>query len=121
MSFLGIPERRDALSVILKLPGEVCNINCVYCYEKRKPYQDASFLEGTTLRRFLELCGDRPLSLELHGGEPLVVGERRMRDILAAIREYPGVTRVALQTNGLLLSDAWLRLLAEEWPDIEIG
>lgn len=64
------------LSVILKLPGEVCNINCVYCYEKRRPYENNKFMNPNDVTKFLNLFNGRPLSIELHGGEPLILGKK---------------------------------------------
>lgn len=36
--YLTLPDTEDtaAVSVILKLRGETCDIDCVFCYEKRK-------------------------------------------------------------------------------------
>ncbi|WP_406002992.1 radical SAM protein [Streptomyces sp. NBC_00829] len=118
---LQFPAPGDTLLTILKLVGETCNINCHYCYERRKPYEQALRLSPDTLRRFLNKCGDRPLALELHGGEPLLLPRRRMAQLLEVIRQYPGPVSVAMQTNGTLLDDAWLDFFDEQWPDIEIG
>jgi uncharacterized protein len=118
---LQLPETDSGVAVILKLAGETCNINCHYCYEKRKPYPGADRLDAATLRRFLQLCGDRPLRVELHGGEPLVVGRERMAALFAEVRRYPAPVTMAIQTNGTLLSDTWIRFLLDEWPDLDIG
>ncbi|MBE1582298.1 radical SAM/SPASM domain-containing protein [Nonomuraea angiospora] len=118
---LSLPGPGNALSVILKLPGETCNINCFYCYEKRKPYPEAVQLQPEMLRRFLGLCGQRPLRIELHGGEPLMLRRELMAELLAELRAYPGTVSLAIQTNGILLNDAWIEFFKREWPDIEIG
>ncbi|HET9773003.1 MAG TPA: radical SAM protein [Acidimicrobiia bacterium] len=118
---LKIPAAEEPLSVILKLPGETCNINCHYCYEKRKPYPSARFLGPDVLRALLRAAGGRPLALELHGGEPLLLGQARLQALLDEVRRYPGPITVSMQTNGTLLSDAWLDFFDDEWPDIEIG
>ncbi|MGW7416030.1 radical SAM protein [Streptomyces sp. NPDC054863] len=106
---------------MLKLPGEMCNINCHYCYERRKPYPNARMLEPELLKKFLDACGGRPLAVELHGGEPLLAGRRRMSELLTVLRQYEGPTSLTMQTNGILLNNAWLDLFDREWPDIEIG
>ncbi|MGQ4599098.1 radical SAM protein [Nocardia sp. R6R-6] len=118
---LRLPAPGETVLAILKLPGEMCNINCHYCYERRKPYPNAVMLNPEVLHRFLDLCGNRPLAVELHGGEPLLIGRRKMRGILKTLRGYPGPMTLAMQTNGLLLDDSWLDLFDELWPDIEIG
>lgn len=118
---LRLPAPGETVLAILKLPGEMCNINCHYCYERRKPYPNAVMLNPEVLQHFLDLCGNRPLAVELHGGEPLLIGRRKMRGILKTLRGYPGPMTLAMQTNGLLLDDSWLDLFDELWPDIEIG
>lgn len=118
---LKLPTKSDPIAVILKLPGETCNINCSYCYEKRKPYKDNSSLQPKMLRHFLETLNGRPLSLELHGGEPLLIGQSKMSAIFAEIKKYEGAVKLRIQTNGTLLNNKWLDFLKCEWPDIDIG
>jgi radical SAM protein with 4Fe4S-binding SPASM domain len=118
---LSLPGTGDRISAILKLAGESCNINCHYCFEKRKPYPNAVRLSPETLERFLQLCDGRPLHLELHGGEPLLIGRPRMARLFAILRAYPGPLTLALQTNGTLLDDAWIDFLLQERPDLDIG
>lgn len=67
---LQLPAPGETILAMLKLPGEMCNINCHYCYERRKPYPNALMLKPEVLRKFLGLCEGRPLAVELHGGEP---------------------------------------------------
>jgi radical SAM protein with 4Fe4S-binding SPASM domain len=118
---LRIPQNREPLEVILKLAGETCNINCYYCYEKRKPYDKARMLSNEDLGAFLLKMAGRPLRLHLHGGEPLLIGMKRMREILQLLRGYPARIDLGIQTNGMLLNDAWLDLFQECWPNIDIG
>lgn len=118
---LPLPRRSDSLTVIAKLAGAACNINCYYCYEKRKPYPDQQWLSPETLAGFLRACGGRPLRVVLHGGEPLLIGPRRMRGLLEVLRDYPGPLETAMQTNGMLLNDAWLDLFDEFFPNLDIG
>lgn len=118
---LRYPSEGSAISVILKLPGETCNIDCHYCYEKRKPYPDSAQLVPETVARFLDLCGGRPLRVELHGGEPLLMKPPLMAELFAVLRRYAGGIHLAMQTNGLLLDDERLRFLREEWPDLDLG
>jgi radical SAM protein with 4Fe4S-binding SPASM domain len=118
---LRLPQRGQPLSVVLKLAGETCNINCHYCYEKRKPYPSAQRLEPDTLYQFLRLCGDRDLRVELHGGEPLLVGRPHMQALLEVLRAHRGRISLAMQTNATLLDDQWLAFFAVEWPGIDLG
>ncbi|GAA0571953.1 anaerobic sulfatase maturase [Paractinoplanes ferrugineus] len=118
---LRLPRPDESLTVILKLAGAACNINCYYCYEKRKPYPDENWLSPETLGKFLRTAGTRPLRIVLHGGEPLLIGTARMRPLLELMRSYPGPLEMTMQTNGMLLTDAWVDLFDEYFPDIDIG
>src|SRR5262249_806540 len=97
------------------------NINCHYCYERRKPYLRATTLQPEIVARFLALCGARPLRVVLHGGEPLLIGRDRLTLLMRELRGYRGPLRLALQTNGTLLDEAWLDHLDWEWPELEIA
>jgi uncharacterized protein len=59
--------------------------------------------------------GLQKFTVELHGGEPLLAGKRRLRALLEILRDEctPVQPRVILQTNGLLLDEQWLDLFAE--------
>ncbi len=116
-----LPEPNDALEVILKVVGEACNINCHYCYERRRPYEDATVLSATTLRDFLARMGGRPLSVGLHGGEPLLVKHSHMAELLGELARYPGRVQLKLQTNATLLTQEWLDLFEQHWPSLVIG
>ncbi|MBB4965772.1 radical SAM protein [Saccharothrix violaceirubra] len=118
---LVLPRPADSLTVILKLAGAACNINCYYCYEKRKPYPDENWLSPETLGKFLVAAGNRPLRIVLHGGEPLLIGPRRMRPLLELLAGYPGTVELTMQTNAMLLTDTWIDLFDEFFPDIDIG
>jgi sulfatase maturation enzyme AslB (radical SAM superfamily) len=114
-------DARTAVSIIAKLTGEACNINCFYCYEKRKPYPSDTYLAPETLEAFLDGLKGHPISLELHGGEPLLLGRARMRSLLEKLSTYPNVVRLAMQTNGTLLDEKWLDLFDELAPKLELG
>ncbi|WP_055497342.1 radical SAM/SPASM domain-containing protein [Streptomyces albus] len=114
-------DTSKAVSVIMKLRGETCDIDCLYCYEKRKEAPGGARIDPTQIRKLARLFNKRPLAVELHGGEPLTVGKEEMAQILTELARQPSVVRVNLQTNGVLLDDAWLDLFATHYPDIRIG
>ncbi|MFX0574626.1 hypothetical protein [Nocardia nepalensis] len=64
-----------AVSVILKLRGETCDIDCLYCYEKRKESPGGARIGVQDIARLPQLFGGRRLVVELHGGEPLTAGQ----------------------------------------------
>ncbi|WP_327097070.1 radical SAM protein [Nocardia vinacea] len=110
-----------AVSVICKLRGETCDIDCLYCYEKRKESPGGARIGVQDIARLPQLFGGRRLVVELHGGEPLTAGQPYLREVLAALAEQPLVQRVTLQTNGIRLDDSWLDLFDEVYPDLRIG
>jgi uncharacterized protein len=110
-----------AVSVILKLRGETCDIDCLYCFEKRKESPGGARISTGQVHRLGSIFSGRPLSVELHGGEPLTAGRERIAEILDALAAQPNVIRVSLQTNGLQLDDAWLDLFERHYPELEIG
>ncbi|MEV1066026.1 radical SAM protein [Streptomyces sp. NPDC050263] len=118
---LDAEETDSAVSVILKLRGETCDIDCLYCYEKRKEAPGGARIDAGQVRRLAELFQGRPLAVELHGGEPLTAGRDHVADILRELAAQPGVVRVSLQTNGVLLAEEWLDLFDNLYPDLEIG
>lgn len=111
--------------IVLKVT-QACNLNCTYCYVYNRG--DSSWLTRPPLigdhviqqlaRRIVEHCTDYDLdsfTVEIHGGEPLLIGHGRMRAIFEHLRSRVRIKclRIVLQTNGLLLDDAWLALFSE--------
>lgn len=114
-------DTSSAVSVILKMRGETCDIDCLYCYEKRKEVPGGARIDAGQVRRLAELFRGRPLAVELHGGEPLTAGRDHVGDVLRELASQPSVVRVSLQTNGVLLDERWLDLFDAVYPDLEIG
>lgn len=109
-------------SVILKLVGEVCNLDCSYCYEKRKPYGGNRILSAVNIESFLHSLPNTALAIEMHGGEPLLypMGEFiALAQVLNRLRSR--ISRLTLQTNATLLDRKMLRFLIEQFPQIQIG
>ncbi|MCM6774504.1 radical SAM protein [Nocardia sp. CDC159] len=110
-----------AVSVILKLRGETCDIDCLYCFEKRKEAPGGARIGVEDIVRLPALFGGRPVVLELHGGEPLTAGQPYIREVLTELARQPVVQRVTLQTNGIRLDESWLDLFDEVYPALRIG
>ena len=111
-----------------------CNLNCSYCYmynlgdrtalEQPKVMPDP--IIDATVRRCMEHAAARGLDrfrFVFHGGEPLMAGPDKFRRLIETARrmgrELGVAPDFALQTNGILLTDAWCRHLAE-W-DVSVG
>lgn len=120
----GEPDRLEALQIVYKV-AERCNINCSYCYyfnmgdssalerPAKVDVAGAVALADWLARGCAELRIPRVL-LAFHGGEPMLVGPRRMDEICGAIRQRlePDVeVQFSMQTNGTILSREWLQVL----------
>lgn len=103
-------------SLMLKPAGSHCNLRCGYCYylDKsdfyggREPLMSIELLE-LCIRDYCTSCAADELTIEWHGGEPLLAGMDFFRTALALERRYSGGRPVhnTLQTNGTLLTPEW--------------
>ncbi len=110
-------------TIILKVVAP-CNLNCTYCYEynrgddswKNKP----KTIKVETARKLAVRIAEHVrrhhlnhFNLNLHGGEPMMLGASGLDRTISAIKEAaPGVTlRMGMQTNATLTSDAIVEVL----------
>lgn len=114
-------EEKTPIQIILKLTGNDCNLNCTYCYEKKRQYDISDYMTFSTVEQLLYLLDDREISIQLHGGEPLLYGLNNTREILKMIKNTMKKIRVNVQSNGILLNEEWLKLFCCEYPATEIG
>jgi uncharacterized protein len=111
--------------VILKLVQR-CNLNCTYCYVYNRGDESwrtrPPIIRDAVLTRLGERIAEHCerhhmpwFTVELHGGEPLLLSKRRMRGVLDRLREGCGSVRLrlTLQTNGTRLDEEWLELFSE--------
>lgn len=117
---------------ILKIANR-CNIDCDYCYVfnskdqawRRLPARMSVDVARAAARRIGEHATAHALQavhVVLHGGEPMLAGPRHMADLLTVVRD--GIpadveVRFELQTNGTLLTEAWLDLF--EQHEVVVG
>ena len=109
-------------TVLLKVASR-CNLNCSYCYVynmgdsgwRRQPKRLSEGLQAAIVRELAGLVEqqERPFSIVLHGGEPLLLGVSRLRSLFAALREAVPACGLHIQTNGTLLDDPILDVCAE--------
>ncbi|QSB13831.1 FxsB family radical SAM/SPASM domain protein [Natronosporangium hydrolyticum] len=110
---------------ILKVVNR-CNIDCDYCYvfhaadtnwRRLPPRMSARVAEAAAARIADHSArhASTKVHVVLHGGEPLLAGREHLRTVLQTLSAgLSGVdARVELQTNGVLLDEAWLDLLEE--------
>lgn len=110
----GIEVRRVGLKPVIKLTQD-CNLHCTYCY------QSDSFASGQrvsfeTLERIfqeLNLVCTKPVSILWYGGEPTMYGLDDFTRAVERSEAVLGEVRHSIQTNGLLINEAWSRVLSK--------
>ncbi|HEX2999259.1 MAG TPA: radical SAM protein, partial [Armatimonadota bacterium] len=118
------PSRPRAFHVMAKPAGARCNLRCHYCFylEKEKLYPDSPGfrMDDATLenfvRQYIEAQDVPEINFAWQGGEPTLMGLDFFRRVVELQQHYlPDGKRLnnALQTNGILLDDAWCEFLRE--------
>jgi uncharacterized protein len=103
--------------VLAKPTGAICNLACTYCFylDKERLYPDSSFrMSEAILEQYIRqlIAGHRasPVTVAWQGGEPTLMGLDFYRRAVEFQNQYrkPGMTfENTMQTNGILLDDAW--------------
>jgi uncharacterized protein len=115
----------DELQVVIKLT-ERCNINCSYCYVFHKgeeSYKNHSPKFRKTLHHTLvefinqgvKELGIIKVNLTFHGGEPLLLGKKRLTEILEffSLNIKAPALGFSIQTNAILIDEQWIELLSK--------
>lgn len=110
--------------LVLKVASR-CNLNCEYCYmynlgdmtyKSQPKIMNNDIVESilTRVSTYLTLSGSKTFAFIFHGGEPLLVGQdfyqnfvRKAHDLLPAFIQID----YSIQTNGVLLTPDWCRVL----------
>ncbi|MCY4428511.1 MAG: radical SAM protein [Halieaceae bacterium] len=117
----GQPHRLD--TVLLKVASR-CNLDCSYCYVYHMGDEawraQPKLMSPLVIEKLAEALSEQyrlqkiPFSVVLHGGEPLLLGAKRLKALCARLREaLPHACGIHLQTNGLLLTDEIIDLLVQ--------
>lgn len=121
------PDRIFPFHTFLMKVASRCNLDCDYCYMYRMPDQSwirrPRFMESSVLqmavhriREHVETHKIPHINIVFHGGEPLLLGPDRFRDAIRLIQgELASTCEIdfGLQTNGILLSEEYLKLFLE--------
>jgi L-lysine 2,3-aminomutase len=84
---------------LLMLSG-ACAVNCRYCFRRHFPYAEQR-LGPEALERVLNYLRRDPTLHEiiLSGGDPLILKDRHLQDILKALDSIPHLTRLRIHTR----------------------
>ena len=111
------------LSILIKPASSACNLRCAYCFyadeaSHRSVPNHGMMSEETAHSLIRKACqrAEGGISFFFQGGEPTLAGLDFYRRFLRLVAEE-NVRRLpvhyALQTNGVLLDEAWCRFFAE--------
>ena len=125
-------EMTQPFAVMAKPVGSRCNMRCSYCYYLEKGQYSShekqsrmSFgLLERLIRQYIEASPGPVVSFTWHGGEPTLAGMDFYKKALELEHRYlPSGWQVwnNLQTNGILLNDAWCRFLKENHFDVGLS
>jgi len=103
--------------------GPICNLDCKYCFylEKEKLYPGTKTwaMPDEVLEQYVQQYIAAQPGDEIHfawqGGEPTLLGLDFFRRVVDLQQRHAGGKTIAnaLQTNGVLIDDAWGEFLAE--------
>ncbi|EPE9057918.1 anaerobic sulfatase maturase [Klebsiella aerogenes] len=116
------PAYQRRFHVMAKPTGSACNIDCSYCFylhkehllqqEKRRNMSDET-LENF-IRQYIDGQDGEQVVFSWQGGEPTLMGLEFFHKVVKFQQQYkkPG-QRIEndLQTNGILINDAWAEFL----------
>lgn len=97
----------DPKTVLLKVNGNKCNMNCEYCSEIPKNFTEEQCTFN--LEKIVALLSKLPKNVDiiLHGGEPSLIGIENVKILADLINEMGFKIKPSIQTNGFL-SYEWI-------------
>ncbi len=106
------------LSLLVKPAAGLCNMRCGYCFYRAaaETRENRMMDEATADTLIRKIAAYRPdaLSVAFQGGEPTLAGLPFFRAFVQKLKKAVSCpVRFSLQTNGLLLDDAWAVFLKE--------
>ena len=120
------------MDTILLKTASRCNIACSYCYvyqlgdegwRRQPPTMSQSTIDAIVHRlEELRQAQDRDFAVVLHGGEPLLLEEALLARLLTGLRaRLPVGCTLSVQTNGILLNDRRLDILADAGATVSVS
>lgn len=109
---------KKRIAITIK-PTNDCNIRCRHCYHAEEGFAE-TLLSVESAKKMMDVAirEYEEVFVILHGGEPTLWGVenvRRFYEYQAKLRKtHPNIVfRNSIQTNGILLDDNWIKLLAK--------
>jgi uncharacterized protein len=115
-------KRIPLTSVLVKPAGPDCNMACAYCFYLKKAslfpqslkHRMSEDILEEMIRQIMAQSGEH-VSIGWQGGEPTLMGLAFFKKAVDLQMKYGSgkVVGNGLQTNGLLIDDAWIKFLKE--------
>lgn len=112
-------------SMLIKPASSKCNINCKYCFYSDvaniRCIKDYGIMSETTMNNLIEKTlnyfkSETVITYAFQGGEPTIAGLNYFKKFVNKVnqkkKEYHTI-RYAIQTNGILLNEEWVKFLKE--------
>lgn len=124
-------EKRIPFTTFVVKVASRCNLNCSYCYmynladrtyRNQPPVMNEDVTEAMIERIASHAVRHNVpwIHVILHGGEPLLMGKQRLGSWVKQVRdglESHATPYFSVQSNGVLIDDQWIELLA----DLHVG
>ena len=116
-------EDKKFVTVMIKMVGTNCNMNCQYCYEHVTDDIHKDFSTSDQVIEYLkEFVNYEHVFIVFHGGEPLLANKSEVRNILDFIKaNFGNEYRIQFQTNGTLLDDEWVNMFKQYEPNLSLS
>jgi EF-P beta-lysylation protein EpmB len=77
-----------------------CAIHCRYCFRRNFPYAEQQLTHSAELRALRWIAGDSSVQeVILSGGDPLLLSDRRLKDLMSELAAIPHVRRVRIHSR----------------------
>ena len=119
----------EPFTLMVKPAGSACNMRCTYCYYLHATGSgtDGRMTSETLkklLAQYITASSGTTLTITWHGGEPMLAGLDFYREAVTIEQDILPQDWECwnnLQTNGLLLDEAWCQFLAEHHFDVGVS
>jgi uncharacterized protein len=118
-------------TVLVKVASR-CNINCTYCYVYNMGdsgwadmpnhiSHDTTLALAKALDELTQIQ-TRPFAVVLHGGDPLLLGPKKLDRVLSELRSVvPSACSFGLQTNGILITEEILDICFKHRTTVSVS
>ena len=122
----------EGLDTVLVKVASRCNINCSYCYVYNMGDDNwknlSKFMSDETIAGLCDSLKElvenqkKCFSVVLHGGEPFLLGTKKLSYLLKSLREVlPEHYPISIQTNGILITNTILDICSQYKASVAVS